>query len=255
MLSSQEIRKQTVVEQGASNAFEPETNFLKVLGAGFGRTGTKSLRNALNQLGYTTHHMENVLMDSTQDAEIFENAYKNPEDPVDWTRAYKGYNAAVDWPSTAFFDRLYKLNPDAKVILTIRDPESWHRSVCNTIHEWPAVDDTWPKQILKARKMARVVVRDGELGGENIEGRKDELIEKFKKHIEHVKATVKPENLLIMTLGDGWEKLCPHLGLDIPEDVPYPHANKGEDFKKLLESVKNEVIKANTTKQAIAAAQ
>ncbi|KAI8638364.1 P-loop containing nucleoside triphosphate hydrolase protein [Parasitella parasitica] len=249
MLSNQEIRKQTVVEQDASNAPVSQTNFLKVLGAGFGRTGTKSLRNALNILKYNTHHMENVLMDPTQKAEIFENAYKHPEDPVDWIRAYQGYNAAVDWPSTAFFDRLYKLNPDAKVILTIRDPEDWHRSVCRTIHEWPAVDDTWPKQILKARKMARVVVRDGELGGENIEGRKDELVEKFKKHIEHVKSIVKPENLLIMELGNGWKELCPFLGIDIPEGVEYPYENKGDNFKKLLESVKETVIKANANMQ------
>lgn len=196
--------------------------------------------------------MENVLMDPTQVPEIFEEAYKHPEAPVDWIRAYQGYDAAVDWPSTAFFDKLYKLNPDAKIILTVRDPEKWHHSVCSTIHEWPAVDETWPEQILRARKMARVVVRDGELGGDNIKERKDELIEKFNKHIEHVKSIVKPENLLIMELGQGWETLCPFLNLDIPKDVPYPHDNKCENFKAQLQGVKDHVIKANATFAAAA---
>ncbi|KAL7314938.1 hypothetical protein PS15m_006452 [Mucor circinelloides] len=234
MLSTQDTKKYQ----------SQETNFLKVLGAGFGRTGTKSLRNALNHLNFTTHHMENVLMDPTQVPEIFEEAYKHPEAPVDWVRAYQGYDAAVDWPSTAFFDKLYALNPDAKVILTIRDPEKWHHSVCNTIHEWPAVDETWPKQILRARKMARVVVRDGELGGDDVVGRKEELIAKFNNHIEHVKAIVKPENLLVMELGQGWETLCPFLGLEIPKDVSYPHDNKGKDFKALLQHVKDQVVKS-----------
>ncbi|KAI8046985.1 hypothetical protein BDF21DRAFT_435447, partial [Thamnidium elegans] len=108
--------------------------------------------------------MTDVILDSNQKAEIFEEAYKDRTLKVDWGSVYEGYEAAVDWPSVAFFDTLYQLNPDAKVILSVRDPESWYKSVSRTIYEWPGVDDSWPQNILKARKMARVIVRDGELG-------------------------------------------------------------------------------------------
>ncbi|CAO3647976.1 unnamed protein product [Mucor hiemalis] len=216
------------------------TTNLEIIGAGLGRTGTLSLRNALNQLGYKTHHMYDVILDSTQVPEIFEEAYKNPHDPVDWERAYQGYTAAVDWPTTAFFDKLYDLHPDAKVILTVRDPQDWVRSVSGTIHEWPNVDETWPSNILRARKMARVIVRDGELGGPITPDREQELFDKFVNHTEHIKSIVKPENLLVFNLGeDGWEKLCSFLGKEVPKGLPYPHDNKGKNFAKLLLEIKD----------------
>ncbi|ORE09948.1 hypothetical protein BCV72DRAFT_42489 [Rhizopus microsporus var. microsporus] len=219
---------------------------LEIIGAGFGRTGTMSLRDALNYLGYRTHHMENILLDPEQVPEIFESAYKYPNQPVNWERAYHGYNAAVDWPTAAFFDKLYAVYPDAKVILTIRDPEVWFASISKTIHEWPGVDETWPQQILRARKMARVVVRDGELGGANLQERKEKLIQKFLNHIEHIKKTVKPENLLIMQLGEGWEKLCDFLSVPVPP-IPFPHSNKGDDFPKLLASIRNQCTEKSDT--------
>ncbi|KAI9269718.1 P-loop containing nucleoside triphosphate hydrolase protein [Helicostylum pulchrum] len=216
-----------------------DSSFLQILGAGYGRTGTTSLRTALNLLGLKTHHMLDVIFDANQNAEIFEEAYKDRTLDVNWKSVYEGYEAAVDWPSVAFFDTLYKLNPDAKVILSVRDPESWYKSVSRTIYEWPGVDNSWPKNILKARSMARVIVRDGELGGDENIGNKQGLIKQFKDHTEHIKSTVKPENLLILELGtDGWEKLCPFLGIAEPKDVPYPHDNKGADFADFLQQVK-----------------
>ncbi|KAI8046986.1 P-loop containing nucleoside triphosphate hydrolase protein [Thamnidium elegans] len=216
-----------------------DSSFLQILGAGYGRTGTTSLRTALNLLGFKTHHMTDVILDSNQKAEIFEEAYKDRTLKVDWGSVYEGYEAAVDWPSVAFFDTLYQLNPDAKVILSVRDPESWYKSVSRTIYEWPGVDDSWPQNILKARKMARVIVRDGELGGQKNIGNKEGLIKQFKDHTEHIKSVVKPENLLIFELGtDGWEKLCPFLGIAEPKDVPYPHDNKGANFADLLQQIK-----------------
>lgn len=183
--------------------------------------------------------MQDTILDPTQDPQIFEDAYKNPDSEVDWETAFHGYNAAVDWPAVAFFDQIYALNADAKVILTIRDAESWFKSVSSTIHEWPNVDDSWPQNIVKARKMARVVVRDGELGGPDTEKRKPELIQKFNKHIEHIKSIVKPENLLIFDLGKhGWEELCQFLSKEVPLNVDYPHSNKGKDFPKMLLEIK-----------------
>lgn len=187
--------------------------------------------------------MESVLVDSTQRPEIFREAYKSPNRKnANWVRAYQGYDAAIDWPTAAFFDTLYELNPDAKVILTVRDPEKWYQSMAKTIYEWPNVDETWPNQILEARKMARVVVRDGEIG-ENFLKRKEELKEKFCANIEHVKCIVKPENLLIMEVGEGWERLCQFLGKEVPS-VPYPHCNDGNNFGLLLKKIKG-LLEAN----------
>lgn len=183
--------------------------------------------------------MSDVITDPNQDPDIFEDAYKNPDTIVDWKPVFKGYNAAVDWPAVAFFEQLYSFNPDAKVILTVRDPEDWFNSVSKTIHEWPMVDESWPQNILKARKMARVIVRDGELGGLNVEQRKTELIQKFNNNTKYIKSIVKPENLLILELGNhGWEELCNFLGKEIPSDIPYPHVNKGKDFEKLMLQMK-----------------
>ncbi|KAI9357098.1 hypothetical protein BD770DRAFT_420143 [Pilaira anomala] len=183
--------------------------------------------------------MIDIILDPTQKPEIFEEAYKDKTIDVDWVSLYEGYDAAVDWPSVAFFDTLYELNPDTKVILTVRDPELWHKSVSRTIYEWPGVDESWPKNVLNARKMARVIVRDGELGGPKNIVNKEALIKQFNDHIEHVKSVVKPENLLILELGqDRWEKLCPFLGVLVPNEITYPHANKGNDFSDLLKEIK-----------------
>lgn len=192
--------------------------------------------------------MFDVITDPTQNPQIFEEAYKNPSVPVPWSQAYQGYTAAVDWPSTAFFDTLYALNPDAKIILTVRDSESWFQSVSRTIHEWPGVDDTWPENVTKARKMARVIVRDGELGGvDTLHQRKQQLLDKFTSWIEHVKAIGKPENLLVLELGqqDSWEQLCQFLGKEEVPTVPWPHANKGDNFANLLLEIKAHSITRN----------
>ncbi|KAI9251973.1 P-loop containing nucleoside triphosphate hydrolase protein [Sporodiniella umbellata] len=211
---------------------------LEIIGAGFGRTGTTSLCDALDYLGYRTHHMKNVLLDPKQDPEVFENAYKHSDQPVDWDSVYEGYTAAVDWPTSAFFDRLYALYPDVKVILTVRDPEGWFNSVYNTIHRWPGVDETWPERIRLTKRMAGAVSCHGRLVQKDLLEQKEELIQMFLDNIEYTKKIVKPENLLVMELGDGWEKLCGFLNKPIPS-IPYPHSNKGECFHQLLEEIKN----------------
>jgi hypothetical protein len=199
--------------------------------------------------------MENVILDPTQDPEIFENAYKNRSLPVDWKRAYQGYTAAVDWPTAAFFDQLYTLNPDAKIILTVRTPESWFQSVSKTIHEWPNVDDTWPENITKARKMARVIVRDGELGrAQTLFERKQELLDKFVNHIDYIKKIVPEKNLLVLDVAeeDKWEKLCAFLGIEQVPTIPYPHDNKGDNFGNMLLEIKELSIGRMTQQLEIA---
>lgn len=182
--------------------------------------------------------MENVILDPTQIPEIFENAHNYPDQPVDWDRAYEGYTAAVDWPTATFYERLYELSPNAKIILTVRDPEDWFKSICKTINVWLNMDITWPERMVRVRKMASIVNCDGQLHQGDLLNRKEALIQKFLKHIENTKSKVKPENLLIMELGDGWEKLCKFLNKPVPQ-IPYPHSNKGDNFVQLLTSLRD----------------
>jgi hypothetical protein len=105
---------------------------LKVIGAGFGRTGTRSLKSALEQLGFgRCYHMEEVAKNPSHLrhwAKILEGG------KADWETLFTGYQSATDWPVAAYYKDLMTVYPEAKIILTVRDPESWHRSIMNTLY-------------------------------------------------------------------------------------------------------------------------
>ncbi|KAL5325819.1 hypothetical protein ACEPPN_006952 [Leptodophora sp. 'Broadleaf-Isolate-01'] len=206
---------------------------LKIIGAGYGRTGTLSLCEALDLLGLPCHHMEKVILDPTQEASVFRRAYDEGFKP-DWDEVFKNYDAAVDWPAAAFWEDIWYKYPDAKVILTVRDPEDWYKSVGMTIRDWPmAPEEKWPERMQKTRLMARSVVKQGVL--RNYEN-KDAMIQQYMDHIEYVKEVVPKKQLLVLGLGEGWGPLCHFLGLPIPKDVAYPYANRGVDFgRKMFE--------------------
>src|ERR1700750_2167288 len=104
---------------------------LAVVGAGVGRTGTHSLKVALEQLlGAPCHHMVEVLGDPAQ-VPGWTDAIEGR--PVDWSTLLAPYRSIVDWPGGAFWRELSGANPDALVLLSVRDPESWYRSASNTI--------------------------------------------------------------------------------------------------------------------------
>src|SRR5438552_1133407 len=99
---------------------------LKIIGAGVGRTGTYSLRSAINQLGLgPSHHMEEVMQHMPVQLPLWQAAVKGK---ADWAAIYKGYASAVDWPTAGFVRELHKAYPEAKFILTVRSPESWAAS-------------------------------------------------------------------------------------------------------------------------------
>ncbi|KAG1048394.1 hypothetical protein G6F43_009213 [Rhizopus delemar] len=203
---------------------------LQVIGAGFGRTGTDSLREALDILGYNTHHLICCFNDEKLDFKSFEEALRNSE-AIDWDKLYDGFDAAVDWPTCTFYKELIVKYPDAKVLLTVRTPESWYASVCKTI----APMSQRCKEIKSERKkdvlnMAIKVALGGILADE--EKMKDEkAVQKlFTDHIEEVKRHVPSDRLLVMELGEGWDRLCQFLGKEVPK-VPYPHKNATASFQ------------------------
>lgn len=168
-------------------------------------------------------------MDPEQDTEDFYNAYHH-RDEADWDRIYKKYSAAVDWPTAAFYKELMVKYPNAKVLLTVRSADSWYKSMKNTVAaeggKPKATDDEMMK---KFHKMVFEVCGDGNLMDPTKFADEEAAKKFFIEHNEEVKRHVPAERLLVLELGEGWNRLCEFLGKDIP-DTPYPSANSTEEF-------------------------
>lgn len=202
---------------------------LKIIGAGFGRTGTLSLKVALDTLGFgPCYHMKEVF-DNPRHIELWQAAGDGQK--VDWGELFAGYRSAVDWPAAAFVEELEQVYPQAKVILTVRDPEKWYESVSNTIYPATggAVDSAAPGARAH-RKMVTTIVWDGTFRGAFED--KARAIDIFKRHIEDVKARVPADRLLVYDVKEGWEPLCRFLQVDVPVDTPFPRVNDTAAFQQ-----------------------
>lgn len=197
---------------------------LRVIGVGLGRTGTFSLKLAIDQLDLgPCHHMEEVLHNMPVQVPLWTAAL---DGRPDWKKIYSGYSSAVDWPNVCFFRELYKAYPDARFILTHRSPESWAVSFDETIYKMIAIREKMPPEMKEGLEMTRAVVaRTGFPTGLNRQG----LIEAFAAHNEAVKETIPSNQLLVYEVKDGWEPLCDFLGKPVPAD-PFPRSNDGVEF-------------------------
>ena len=195
---------------------------LSVIGAGFGRTGTESMKLALEALGKgPCHHMKEVLVDSEQIA-LWRSAAQG--DLPEWEEAFAGYNSAVDWPTAYFWRELSEYYPDAKVLLTVRSADSWHESMTNTIFKTLKAS-TDPASIgLK-------LIGEGVFGG-RLDDRAH-AIAVYEKNIADVQAAFTQERLLTYHLGEGWEPLCQFLGEPVP-NIPFPRSNPREQFGSMM---------------------
>ncbi len=210
---------------------------LKVIGAGFGRTGTLSLKTALEQLGFgKCHHMEEVIPDRRQ-VKFWHDISQGKD--VDWGEVFQGFESCVDWPSSTFFVELHQRYPDSKVILTIRDPERWYESTAETIYpssiEIPAWLQ-WP--IPHVRKMVEMV--NGLIWNGTFDGRFEErehAINVFQKNIDRAKKVIPPDKLLVFQATDGWEPLCTFLDVPVPQG-PYPHVNEAAKLKRMVRIIR-----------------
>ena len=195
---------------------------LKVVGTGFGRTGTDSMRNALNILGFgPTHHMFEVMQNPNQQAMWRDAAHRGFRD---WEALFDGYNSCVDWPSAAYWRDLIDVYPDAKVLLTYRSSESWWKSFSNTIV---------PSVLNGTDPDAFSVAINRDVFGGRLDDR-DNAIAVYEANVAAVKEFVPEERLLVHSLGDGWEPLCEFLDCPIP-DQPYPSGNTTADYKKKVD--------------------
>jgi Sulfotransferase domain len=219
---------------------------VKVIGAGFGRTGTMSLKVALEILGFgPCYHMTEVFA-HPEHTGFWISAWRG--EPADWDRILGEYEAAVDWPACTFYEELMERHPDAKVILSVRDPERWYESVRNTIYELSVVIPRHPIYRIGYRLVSFFVFRGSgnvDLAGEIIwqgtfDGRfedKDYAIEVFERHNEEVKRRVPGDRLLVYDVKAGWEPLCQFLGVEVP-DEPFPRTNDTAQMRRRLRVVK-----------------
>lgn len=199
---------------------------LRVIGAGFGRTGTDSMREALNILGLgPCHHMYELRQNSDQQQMWRAMAAGGP---ADWDRLFEGYGSAVDWPSAHYWRELMAVYPEAKVLLTWRTPESWWASVEKTILRFLR-----PEAMSDPKTVGQMVVAEKTFGGRMHEP--EHAMAVYRANVEAVLAGVPAGRLIVHRLGDGWGPLCAQLGLPVPE-VPYPHSNSTAHFNTRAEN-------------------
>lgn len=201
-----------------------------VIGAGFGRTGTASLKEALDMLGYgPCHHMTEVI--------------QNPDTAAGWIAALTGdtsalpgllgkYRATQDFPGALLWREMTELYPDAKLLLSVRDPKEWYRSARATImnqdlrrHLEEAVEPGARKTADMLFSLTDAMAARGfrtDLG-------EQDSIAFFERHNEAVRAAVDPEKLLVYDVRQGWEPLCAFLDVDVP-DAPFPRGNEAGAF-------------------------
>jgi Sulfotransferase domain len=210
---------------------------IKVIGAGFGRTGTLSLKTALEELGFIKcYHMMDVLA-HLEDAAVWDNAARG--DSVDWESLFRGYQATVDWPGCAVYEQLLRQYPGAKVILTVRDPDRWYESARQTIylarHLFPSY-----LRILRPAFRRFGVMLDRLVWQGTFHGRFEDkpfAIDVFNRHTAQVRQSVPPGQLLVYEVREGWEPLCKFLEVPVPDGKPFPHLNDAAEFRARIKRI------------------
>jgi glycosyltransferase involved in cell wall biosynthesis len=216
---------------------------LAVIGAGFGRTGTLSLREALQRLGFSPcEHAINSSIHPERHALWLEAVRcKRLGEPIDWRPLFAGYRATVDWPGAYFWRELVAVHPEAKVVLTMRDPARWYDSLQRTSYaRFEARTQTFAGRILfgvlawldprtsQKYRTFQETVWEGTFDGRFSD--RHYAIEVFDQHNREVQSEVAPERLLVFDVKEGWEPLCQFLGVAVPVGEPFPHTNSAAGF-------------------------
>jgi hypothetical protein len=203
---------------------------LKVIGAGYPRTGTASQKEALEQLGFgRCHHMREIIMDPPSARLWVEAADGHP----DWERIFEGYQSCTDAPGCSFWRELADYYPDAKVLLSVRDPEQWFESTQATVFSDQMMRMGTGSPIEEF--MAKVVRKTF---GEGIHDR-DFMLAQFERHKQEVIAAIPAPRLLVYDVREGWEPLCAWLGVPVP-DTPFPNTNSREEMAQIRAAMSGE---------------
>lgn len=211
---------------------------MQIIGAGFGRTGTLSLKHALETLGFgPCYHMIEVFQNPSHISLWHDIAQGKP---ADWKEIFQGYQATVDWPACEFYKELMEVYPDAKVLLSIRDPERWYESVRETIYQLNGTLPFWARWFLpkffRLGEMTDALIWKGRFLGRFED--KAYALSVFNQHIEEVKRVVPPERLLVFDVREGWEPLCRFLGVPVPEGKEFPRLNDKAEMQRRMRQFK-----------------
>jgi len=203
---------------------------LKVIGFGLGRTGTYSLKTALEQLQLgPCHHMERVAQNMQVQLPLWNEVLNNP---TRFEAVYDGMQSAVDWPTAAFYKELYKHYPNAMFILTHRSKESWAESFGSTIYKLLADRENAPDPVQQWLNMVvKVIEKTGFSMGLDFDG----LAERYEAHNQAVRDLIPAEQLLVFQVKEGWEPLCKFLKVETPT-TEFPRTNNRKEFWDLVNS-------------------
>jgi sulfotransferase family protein len=203
---------------------------LRVIGAGVGRTGTTSLKLALEQLlGGQSYHMYEVFKHPAH-TPLWRQAIHG--EAIDWEAIYGDYVATVDWPGAAFWRPLSQTYPDALVLLSLREsPEVWFKSANETIGQFLQIRRKGRENFNAWQTMANELLRET---FSPVPFDPAHAKAAYERHNAEVRATVPAERLLEWQVTDGWAPLCARLGLPVP-DAPFPHANTRDEFQVMLD--------------------
>ena len=209
---------------------------IKLIGAGFGRTGTLSLKNALEQIGFgKCYHMLEVYQNDGHRDEWVKAARG---EAIDWVALFDGYQSSCDWPSCNFWREQLEVWPDAKVILTQRDPERWYTSVMNTIWQSSSEAASSDDPTIRAgADMAFEVIWDPIFDRRMDD--KQHVIDCYLAHNQQVRDAVPADRLLEFDPAMGWEPLCAFTGVEVP-DTPYPSVNSTAQFQERRAAMRKE---------------
>ncbi|MDF5758258.1 sulfotransferase family protein [Spongiactinospora sp. TRM90649] len=208
---------------------------LTVVGAGFPRTGTTSLKAALERLGFgPCFHMWELLAHTDQVDHWLPLA---SGEAVNWDDLFTGYRSAVDYPASHYWWELAARYPDSKVILTIRDPHRWYTSFRAMVpteepERFPPGWETMSRLFPLLQRIGRETF--GTFGRNEGFPSEELAVRVFGEHIETVRRSLPADRLLIFEARQGWEPLCDFLGAEVP-DEPFPHLNDGGSFPANLE--------------------
>lgn len=200
---------------------------LEVIGSGFGRTGTRSLKDALEVLGYgPCHHMEEVFANPGQ-VDHWRAIARG--EPVDLAEVFDGYRAQIDWPGAHVWRTASEVFPEARVIHSTRPPDRWWASFSRTIgkllEHYRGIP--LPPHIAAMMEAAEEFVGQQTFGGNWTD--RDAAIAAFERREAEVRSAIPADRLLAFDVAEGWEPLCAFLGQPVP-DQPFPRLNQSEDF-------------------------
>ena len=210
---------------------------MKVICAGWGRTGTRSLKYALEYINkQPSYHMQNILLNK-QDAKKWHDLIFNDKKNYDWENIYKGYGACLDFPSCNYYKELMEFYPDAKVILNLRDDKSWVKS-WNVLNNKILKSFTFrfiaklPNTSFKLQKDIHNEMILGPRGAFKNAKTDEDKMKRFNEWNQSVIDNVPKDRLLIYKASEGWEPICRFLNVDVP-DIPFPYKNKTKNMGRM----------------------